>query len=547
MTLHFVTVIGITVLVSVIVLRRYAAGVREGMLSHGVVDLVEAPCPPLERTAPLVVVEADPATSTAPIVRTAILRERVARRWVIAAYLLSTGACGMVVSAVIMSIDGIEITSSRMVALTGAMMGAGVPMIAVSVAWPFWRALLIWVVLEFAVALLAVVLPMVRNLLRHVEFDPTLAMNALFLFQWTAVSLTLPFALTFVTGIRKLRGVAPMTLALMSVLGLVPLLGSNGVDRLGSAENVLVQFYGTRIVIYASFFVLAPAAGWVAWRMLKALSSAYEAKRFSDAQLIANVWWMIFVATLVAPLSVEEKGLWWVLLLAGTTSFALLPMLSVAVLSIRTRGDAHEPRPTLLLLRLFGHTARSEQFFDHVVGRWRLLGPVMAIGAPDIMARTFDPVDFLQIVTGRMGQSFIGSQQHLDRGLAALDLRPDPDGRYRVSEFWCRANSWQATVTALMSRCDAVVVDVRGLTAGRKGVLFELEQLASRVPADRVVLVVNKETDRDLIERSVATASGTIRLVRVERNSASETRRVFETLLEAAGDGRNLPSWPGTV
>ena len=223
-----------------------------------------------------------------------------------------------------------------------------------------------------------------------------------------------------------------------------------------------------------------------------------------------------------------------VLLLAGAASFALFPILTGALLRSGTPGGAIEPRPTLLLLRLFGHTARSERFFDRVVGRWRLIGPVSAIAAPDIVARTFDPADFLRFVTGRASQAFVESQQQLEQRLSSLDVRADPDGRYRVSKFWCQRNSWQATVTALMSRSDAIVVDVRGLSADREGVRFELEQLAGRVTADRVVLVIDEKTDRAVVERSVAAGTGTLRLVRVERNSASETRRVFEALLDAA-------------
>jgi hypothetical protein len=212
---------------------------------------------------------------------------------------------------------------------------------------------------------------------------------------------------------------------------------------------------------------------------------------------------------------------------------------------MRTRQTAAAPEPMLLLLRLFGETSRSERFFDRVIARWRLVGPVTVIAAPDILARTIDPVDFLRFVTGRAGEAFVESQAQLDSRLAQLDLRADPDGRYRVTEFCCRGNSWQATVTALMSRCDAVVADVRGLTAEREGVRYELEQLAGRVSADRIVLVVDGKTDRAVIERSVTGAQGTLTLVRVERNSRSEIQRVYETLVAATHN--DVPRPTGTV
>ena len=217
----------------------------------------------------------------------------------------------------------------------------------------------------------------------------------------------------------------------------------------------------------------------------------------------------------------------------ATLHFAVVALISGAILRRRLRDGSDVSPPTLLLLRLFGHTSRSERFFDRVISRWRVHGPVTVIGAPDLVARTLDPADVLQLATGRLGESFITSQPQLDARIAAIDVRPDPDGRYRVNEFWCRDNSWQATVTALMSRCDAVVMDVRGLTEARQGVLFELEQLGARLPASRVVLVFDRATDRTLIARRVA-GHGTLRMVRAERNSPAVMRRVFETLLDAA-------------
>ena len=533
LSFHFLTVVVMTVLISVIVMRRYAEGVRRDMAALSPTPLGVAPAAPFDRLAPLTIVEIDADSVTPRAAREGVLKEQSTRRAIIAAYLISTALCGGVISVVTLWAAQTEVIASRFVGLTGAIMGAAIPMIAVSVAWSFWRALIVWMAFEIAVASLSVIVPMLSRLVRGQSFDPTLAMNAVYVFQWTAAALLLPFAMAFATSIRKLRGVAPMSLALISVVGLVPVLGAKGATRLIIEEDIGLRLIGVTLVIYASFFVLAPLAGWLAWRVLKLLSNGYDAKRFSDAQLLASVWWLIFVATLIAGVGADPAVAVSTLLLAGTASFTLFPLVSGALLRMGTRQIAVGPQPILLLLRLFGETSRSERFFDRVIARWRLIGPVTVIAAPDILARTIDPVDFLRFVTGRAGEAFVESQAQLDGRLERLDLHADPDGRYRVTEFCCRGNSWQATVTALMSRCDAVVADVRGLTAGREGVRYELEQLASRVPADRIVLVVDGKTDRAVIEQSVAAAQGTLRLVRVERNSRSEIRRVFETLVAA--------------
>jgi hypothetical protein len=195
-------------------------------------------------------------------------------------------------------------------------------------------------------------------------------------------------------------------------------------------------------------------------------------------------------------------------------------------------GRGRPPARTLLLLRVFGYVARTERLFDRVAARWRLFGPVTVIAAPDVVARTVDPGDFLNFVTGRTSDSFVQSQADLDARLASLDLAPDPDGRYRVNDFCCRDNTWQATV--LMQQADAVIMDVRGVTAARRGCDFELQQLACRLPGPKIVLVVDHTTDRAVIERAMANTARDVRLMTVERNATSETDPVFQALLEAA-------------
>jgi hypothetical protein len=190
------------------------------------------------------------------------------------------------------------------------------------------------------------------------------------------------------------------------------------------------------------------------------------------------------------------------------------------------------PARTLLLLRVFGFTARTERLFDRIGARWRLFGPVTMIAAPDVAARTIDPGDYLRWLTGRVDELFVTSRANLGAKLGALDMAPDPDGRYRVNEFCCRDNTWQATVVELMQRADAVVMDVRGVTRERRGCEFELQQLAQRLPPRRLVLVADAATDRGVLESAFGAKLGDVRVIEVERTR--DTAAVFAALLEAA-------------
>src|SRR5687768_14860135 len=95
---HFVTIITMTVLVSLVIMRRYAAGVSRDMTAAGPAPLDVAPGRSLDRIAPLTIVEVQAASITPPAARDGVLKERSTRRAIVAAYLVSTGLCGAVIA-----------------------------------------------------------------------------------------------------------------------------------------------------------------------------------------------------------------------------------------------------------------------------------------------------------------------------------------------------------------------------------------------------------------------------------------------------------------
>ena len=119
---------------------------------------------------------------------------------------------------------------------------------------------------------------------------------------------------------------------------------------------------------------------------------------------------------------------------------------------------------------------------------------------------------------------------------------PDPDGRFRINEFYCHGDTWQLTVQALLDASDRVLMDVRSLSERNQGCRFELEQLVWRLPSDALVLVVDKGTDvarlgaildgawRVAHDANRARGEGRFALVRVERAGRSEVRLLLECL-----------------
>jgi len=529
--IHFLVVVGVTVAVSWIVLRRYARAVLLGMQAAGSSGPAMAPSVPSVRGNPLSISEFETPAMHTLGARLALQDQRRAAWRVVSAYLASTAACGLLLSSATLWSNEIDITTSRVLGIGGVIASAAVPMIAITLAVPFWRATILWALVILGASVLSAVAPIAIHAVRGDDFDPSFAFNAISVLQLAAVDLAFPFSLAFATGIRKLRGVAPLSLGLISILALVPLLGTKATGLLAASSNTVISSMDVVGGMYLSFFLLAPLAGWLTWRVLLLIAKGYEAKRFSDSQLIANSWWLIIVATLIPGIASGGSLMG---LCAAAIACLLFAILSYYLLRRGGSGAVNSPRPMLLLLRVFGRTSATERFFGRVIGRWRLIGPVSVIAAPDIVTRTVDPPAFLRFVTGQVAAALVSSPAVLEERLSKLDSSPDPDGRYRINEFWCRSDSWQSTAVRLIQLCDVVVADVRGLTHCRLGMQFELEQLAARMPAERIVLVIDESTDIELIRSAMVSGRGELKLVRIRNNSSSETNKVLEALLVAA-------------
>ncbi|MGL6110927.1 MAG: hypothetical protein ACRC2B_12615, partial [Rubrivivax sp.] len=418
----------------------------------------------------------------------------------------------------------------------GVMASAAVPMFAVLMAIPFWRALALWLATLVVLAVAGVALSMLQRPFYGKAPSLDQAMNFVVFFQFAALTLWLPMLLGLATGARRVRGVAPITFAGLLVFGVAPLLGLRITQWLsGTQSGAAWVLSGPGL--YSGFILIALPMGLLAWWRLKALARRYEAKRFSDAQLLAGTWWLLIVASeAVERISVHPgvRPLLGVLAVAALSAAMFPPLLAMG-LRWAQRGIDRPAARTLLLLRVFGDTARTEALFDRIASRWRWFGPLTMIAAPDVVARTVDPGDFLRFTSGDIGASFVNSQDELDQRLATLDRTPDPDGRYRVNEFCCRDGSWQATVVQLIERADAVVMDLRGFNAQRLGCEFELRELAARLGGEQVVLVVDASTDRGLLDARLGTAGARAQIVEVARGSARQSDAAFKALLRAAG------------
>jgi hypothetical protein len=146
----------------------------------------------------------------------------------------------------------------------------------------------------------------------------------------------------------------------------------------------------------------------------------------------------------------------------------------------------------------------------------------------------------------------VKDEADLNRRLAELDLQSDPDGRYRVNQFFCFADTWQSAVRQLALRVAAVLMDLRGFSARNQGCLFEVEEILENVPAGRTLLIIDGTTDWSFLKATLhrswanvspnspnyAVTSSHLKVVRLERATSREVHRVIQLIL---GDQPALP------
>jgi hypothetical protein len=238
---------------------------------------------------------------------------------------------------------------------------------------------------------------------------------------------------------------------------------------------------------------LALGAG-LALSAVRLIGLRYRAKATSDQELFLDGWWAVFTVIQAAIFLIRGGS---VVMLASLAAFPAYYLTKRTLLRL-TRAGPPEPVP-LLLLRVFGHDRRTERLLDGITRRRRCIGPVNLIAGPDVALRTVDPQDFYGFLSGRLSRAFVKDEADLTARLDALDRDPDPDGRYRINQFFCHQNTWKGVLDQLVQRSAAVLMDLRGFDAARRGCRYELTRLGQHLGAKPVVLLGDASTDRDLV------------------------------------------------
>ena len=346
---------------------------------------------------------------------------------------------------------------------------------------------------------------------------------------------------------RKIRAVGPIVLAFL----VTALTGSVTVINLVGNNDELMQNIaniGSRLNLGAPLVVLLLIAfgfglfGILGWQLLQWLGRRYKNKKMSDLSIILDSVWLLF--SVVQSLTLVFEGWLWVF--TGVAAFILYKLTIKTGFYLSFKKDVNFTKgKQLLLLRVFSLGRQSERLFDRISGIWLRGGSINLIAGPDLVTSTVEPHEFLEFMGGRLGRQFVSGQEDLENRLVEKDDRPDPDGRYRVNEFFCRADTWQMTMQKLAGECDAVLMDLRSFSRINQGCIIELRHLINYVPLGKICIIADESTDRLFLEETIKSIheqinplspnfqkeDGTVRIFRLRNKSKRELKNLMIQLL----------------
>lgn len=520
---------------ALVLLRLYRRSVLRSMaaVAAGGVPQPEAEAPARGPVEPLRITPVDIAAElpASPLYR--------GTRRSLAAHALVHAAAGLAYALVFATVwnalaDGEGFVASRFLWLTA------------SYAWPTAIALALVYALGrsqraalFAGYFLLLALVGGYALLRNPEVTPS-QLGFFWLFANAAPSLL--FA-TFLH--RRVRAVGPLVLVFMvaAVTGSQLLLSFVGAsdERMRRAVDIGAMWglggTGMFFAILLAGFCLFALIGW--W-LLKRVGERYRRRKTSDQALVLDAMWLMF--GIVQSITLSFEG--WVWLFTGLAAFALYKLVTRIGFGW-LRGEPDDRAVTLLLLRVFSLGARSERLFDALSKAWLRTGPITMIAGPDLVAATVEPHEFLEFVGGGLSRRFVRSGDDLEQRVEAMARARDPDGRYRVNEFFCYADTWQQTMRRLAQEADVVLMDLRSFAPDNQGCLYEIEQLLAGVDLRRVLLLVDATTDRSFLDSALRSAwarvaarsqsarhgSPEVRLLELDAPSAGALRVLLKLLL----------------
>jgi hypothetical protein len=345
---------------------------------------------------------------------------------------------------------------------------------------------------------------------------------------------------------RRIRAVGPLVLIFMLLavtganLSLLIAGNNSSIARLGTAVGFdgFWIFIGVVVIGFAIF-------GLAGWLILQGIVNGYKWKKMSDQSITLDSIWLLYGVFQSIDLIFEDVG--W--LFAGILAFIVYKtVVSLGFSLMSNKAYLSRKGIHLLLLRVFSLGKRSEHLFDLLAIYWRYIGSIRLITGPDLATTTVAPHEFLDFLSGKLARRFIDNSQTLDLRISEMELAQDHDGRFRVNDFFCRADTWRMVLSRLVGESDVALMDLRGFTPRNSGCIFEIGELINVMPLGRVVLIIDDTTDELFLREAIQEAwkqmrptspnslltPGLLSLFRLTGLRDHELRKLLRILCEAA-------------
>ncbi|HLN84990.1 MAG TPA: hypothetical protein VK200_00975 [Candidatus Limnocylindrales bacterium] len=304
---------------------------------------------------------------------------------------------------------------------------------------------------------------------------------------------------------RRLRAVGPLVLVFMvlSVTGAILVVTFTGNNRTllktltGFSMSIGLGAAGTLVILHIIGFAVFAIAGWI---ILGTLRRLYAKKHVSEQSITIDAVWLLF--GVVNSIRLVSHGPSWIL--SGLTAYLIYKF--IAACSYRLSGLARLSQSSgrrLLLLRVFSIDGRSQALYETLGKSWRTVGSIQMIAGRDLAASAMEPHEFLDFVAGKLDRRFIDSGRTLDVRVNQMDLQPDKEGQFRVTEFFCHDDTWKMSLARVADDSDVVLMDLRGFSSENSGFVLEIHELFNVVALSRVIFIVDNTTDQAFLRQTM--------------------------------------------
>lgn len=152
----------------------------------------------------------------------------------------------------------------------------------------------------------------------------------------------------------------------------------------------------------------------------------------------------------------------------------------------------------LVFLRVFGDARRGQFLFSHLAPRWKGLGSITCIAAPDVSVHQLEPDIGFDILLGRLRHRYLNRDE---ANVIGRHINSEALGAVWVDH--CFDDTWMSAVHSMLTQNAIVMMDLRGFTPQRKGCIYELGVLRDHINMSCVVFLVDGSTDLEFLETTL--------------------------------------------